>query len=328
MNLYDILGVSKDASHDEIKAAYRLLAKKYHPDKNKDPDAIDRFKEVQSAYEILIDGQKRQEYDSLTLSEKLELYDALKTYFSTVAPKYTTTYNEFIKNYYGDENDLKKDVNMFNIKGIYDKFFSNFYKKLAESIIELDDIPVYSSLRAKDNIDLNIYHVIYTTVSEKYDNVYREIIVKRKSTSSESRYYVPLREEVWTLFGAGEVGAFGKVGDVIISIKNISDDRFIPLSYFDLAINVNVSLYEYLYGNVVNVILPNGKNIPFDLPPCIDRAPFFTIKELGMPYDDSFGVSIINKTNVKRGDLYLHFKIKDIEHHKDKIREIFPPIRS
>jgi DnaJ-class molecular chaperone len=328
MNLYDILGVSKDASHDEIKSSYRTLAKKYHPDKNKDPDAIDRFKEVQSAYEILSDGQKRHEYDSLTSSEKLELYDALKSYFSTVAPNYADTYNEFVKNYYGDEDELKNDVNMFNLKGIYDKFFNNFYKRLAESIIELDDIPVYSSSKGKNNVDLNIYHVIYTTVSEKYDNVYREIVVRRKSTSSESRYYVPLREDVWTLFGAGEVGTFGKVGDVIISIKCTSDDHFIPLSYFDLAINVDVSLYDYLYGNVVNVVLPNGKIFPFDMPSCIDRAPFFTIKELGMPYDDSFGVSIIDKNNVKRGDLYLHFKIKDIEKYKDEIREIFPPIRS
>jgi DnaJ-class molecular chaperone len=45
-NYYDILGVSKDASPDDIKSAYRRLAKKYHPDVNKEPDAAEKFKEV------------------------------------------------------------------------------------------------------------------------------------------------------------------------------------------------------------------------------------------------------------------------------------------
>ena len=63
-NYYDILGVDKNASEDEIKSAYRKLAKKYHPDLNKDnPEAATKFKEVAEAYEVLGDSTKRSNYD-------------------------------------------------------------------------------------------------------------------------------------------------------------------------------------------------------------------------------------------------------------------------
>jgi len=60
---YEILGVSRSATEEEIKKAFRRLARQYHPDVNKDKGAEDRFKEVNEAYEVLGDAQKRQAYD-------------------------------------------------------------------------------------------------------------------------------------------------------------------------------------------------------------------------------------------------------------------------
>ena len=62
---YDILGVKRDATETEIKSAYRKLARKYHPDVNKTKEAESKFKDINEAYEVLGDKQKRQRYDSL-----------------------------------------------------------------------------------------------------------------------------------------------------------------------------------------------------------------------------------------------------------------------
>lgn len=60
---YEILGVSREANDDDLKKAYRKLAMQYHPDRNREPDAEERFKEISEAYEVLTDERKRATYD-------------------------------------------------------------------------------------------------------------------------------------------------------------------------------------------------------------------------------------------------------------------------
>ena len=60
---YEVLGVDKNATEADIKSAFRKLAKKYHPDVSKEPDAAEKFKEAQEAYAVLSDKEKRAQYD-------------------------------------------------------------------------------------------------------------------------------------------------------------------------------------------------------------------------------------------------------------------------
>ena len=64
-NYYEILGVDRKASEDDIKKAYRKLVRKYHPDVSKDPDAVAKTSEINIAYETLHDKEKRAEYDEM-----------------------------------------------------------------------------------------------------------------------------------------------------------------------------------------------------------------------------------------------------------------------
>ena len=65
--LYDILGVSRSSSEQEIKKSYRKLAMKYHPDRNKAPEAETKFKKISMAYDVLSDKEKKEKYDNFGL---------------------------------------------------------------------------------------------------------------------------------------------------------------------------------------------------------------------------------------------------------------------
>lgn len=74
-DFYQILGVSRDASPEDIKKAYRRLARSYHPDVSKAPDAEERFKKISQAYEVLSDPEKRRAYDALGARRPGERFD-------------------------------------------------------------------------------------------------------------------------------------------------------------------------------------------------------------------------------------------------------------
>lgn len=96
-NLYDILGVVSSASQDEIRKAYRKLAAQFHPDRNPDPAAVDRFRDIQKAYEVIGKSERRELYDKhgdIALNPNFQGFEA-------TPEERAREYNDFFSNFSG-----------------------------------------------------------------------------------------------------------------------------------------------------------------------------------------------------------------------------------
>lgn len=140
-NYYEILGISFDANKDEIKKSFRNLAKKYHPDKNKDnKEAYRKFQEVSEAYEILGSEDSKKKYDEKLASFRTKNSNEHKEKSRTSSNKDNTSkdvnlgnLDSVFESFFGfngktndvDKNKIKNNKNPMDTNDIFERFFSN-----------------------------------------------------------------------------------------------------------------------------------------------------------------------------------------------------------
>jgi len=142
---YEVLGVSKNASENEIRSKFRKLALKYHPDKNKSPDAAVRFKEISEAYAVLSDKDKRRVYD---------LYG-----HAGVSDRYST--DDIFKGARINLDDILKDFGLGGYDSLFGRDvsgFGDFIKSRGRDIVHDTTITLEDALKGKKvEIDVTKY---------------------------------------------------------------------------------------------------------------------------------------------------------------------------
>lgn len=124
---YELLGVSRDASENEIKKAFRRLAIKYHPDKNKDPDAQKKFVKIANAYETLADKDKRQRYDMFgeeNGGEQHQPFDYQSFYSSEGTGHFHFNFDDIFKEFGGHDDDGDSFFSGFHGHDMFSDMFS------------------------------------------------------------------------------------------------------------------------------------------------------------------------------------------------------------
>lgn len=313
MDYYNILQVAPDATLSEIKDSYRKLVVKYHPDKNNNSDSHAKFIDINTAYQVLSDDNRRSEYDRLNIYQRGQLYDLLKyslEHFDFFSEN-KDLFKSIVEYYYGNENDFRKDVNNFNFKNIYNRFYANYYN-IWNSEINDTDIPLYNKDIASvdvNNYDKDIYGIIYTNLSDRYSNKYKKLKVTRQSDNTTETFIVPLIMSNIIIPQKGEkILSNEKYGDIIIKIICEEHPEYTQINDTDIVTIKYITLYQYLYGGDINLILPDNNELNVTFDSFINKTPIICLSNKGLPILDNNDEII--KTN---GNLYIYFKIKEID---------------
>jgi DnaJ-class molecular chaperone len=294
MDFYKILNINKNASSIEIKRAYKKMALKYHPDKNKSVNSINKFHQIKLAYDTLIDNSKREEYDSMTNFQKEQISNMIEEYIINKSPEYSCFYNNVINSLYNNKDEFQDDINNFNFKGIYQRFRNKINKN-------------YKNWFEQNEFDEKNKKVINIkcTLLQKYKDMYKKIKIKNK------QIVIPLRENQ-ILYDK-----------YIININTDLDPVYDIINDNDLIVKKNVSLYDYIYGGRINFIHLDNSEIELDYNSNISKNPIYKINKKGLPYtyiDNSSDLCEykISDSIIKRGDLYIHLNVTDIDQYKKK----------
>ncbi|MFN3403528.1 MAG: DnaJ C-terminal domain-containing protein [Cytophagaceae bacterium] len=282
---YKILGVSKNASNDDIKKAYKKLAVKYHPDKNPDnKTAEEKFKEVNEAYSVIGDPDKRKKYDEMGANWKY--YEQMK--------------NQSHGNYGGGQ------AYDFGGAGFDADNFADFF----ENIFGGGKAGFKRGWSTSDGEDLQAHAEI--TLEEAYAGTERIL------ETGNSKLRLKLKPgmyngQVIKLKGkGGAAGRGGVPGDLYITI-NIKPHPLFERKDDDLYTDLKVDLYTAMLGGKAFVNTLKG-TIKLDIPKGTENGKVLRLKGLGMP---------VYGSKDKFGDLYAKVNIQLPENLNKKEEELF-----
>lgn len=294
---YSILGVSKTASQDEIQRAYRKLARKYHPDINKAGDAEEKFKQINEAYEVLGDPEKRLTYDQLgsgrdgqSANQSYQGGDNVHFHFTNADPG---QFSDFFQNLFGGGGWDLSSASEFRGGGV-------------------------RRSRGHDHeTTINI------SLADAYHGAKKSIELERVEQGSDGRpvktrrsYDITVPQGVTDgslirLTGQGGSGSGGgEAGDLFLRVTILPDSRF-TLNGHDLSTTVDIAPWEAALGAKVLVPTVDGR-INLSVPAGSQSGHTLRVRGKGMPVAPG-----------RHADLLVIIRIVVPQHLSAKERRLF-----
>lgn len=341
---YKILGIQKGTSEDEIKKAYRKQALKYHPDKNKSPDAEEKFKEIAEAYDVLSDPKKKDIYDQFG-------EEGLKGGGGGGAPNGSS----FQYTFHGDPHAVFAEF--FGGRNPFDMFFG---QRNGDDDMDMDDDPLssfggftsmggipgmqgmggmhgmgampgFQRTRTAKKQDPPVMHELKVSLEEIFTGCTKKMKICRKRLNPDRRTSrnedTILTIEIKKGWKEGTKITFPKEGDetpnnIPADIIFVLKDK--PHSVFkrdgsDIIFKSKISLREALCGCTVIVPTLDHRNIPLVFKDIVQPGTKRRISGEGLP---------LPKQPDRRGDLVLEVEVRFPDNlsqaTKEKLKELLP----
>lgn len=292
---YQILGVEADASAEQIKKAYRKLALETHPDHNPDdPKAEERFKRISEAYGVLIDPQKRSQYDQYRRLSSSGHYDRNRQ--SGFQYSQEDILRDFFASRYAQDifSDLQREFQRMGFR-FDDRFFNRVFfgdKTIFFQSVLWSSPGSFKVYRYGAKTDSSSGQVKYTTEPKE--------IGIQQGLKGIVKAGVSMLIESGKKAGKHLLGKLlgKKDSDYPDNARSVEDGNRSNVTY-----QLSISSIEASRGTTVQVELPyfdGGKRLSVNIPPGVKTGTKLRIKDMGRPYP--------NRSRA-RGDLYLHIQV-------------------
>jgi len=280
---YEVLGVSKKASAEDIKKAYRKLAMQYHPDRNPgDRKAEERFKEFNEAYQVLSDDKKRTRYDQLGSS--------YSDWQGRGAPG-DFNWGDWVSQQGGQGGATQVNINdLFG--GAGGSPFSDFFSSI------FGGVGGARQARPRQRMAPQYQQTVGISLKEAYHGTKRQLQVgdrvKEVTLPAGARTGTKVR-----VSGAGPVGPDGQPSDIYLLV-DVADDPTYERKGNDLHTTSKIDVFVAILGGSTQVDTLSGK-VVLTIPPGTQPEQVFRIAGRGMPH--------LKDPNT-RGDLYVRIKVQ------------------
>jgi len=290
---YEVMGLSRDASQDDIKRAYRKLARKYHPDVSKETDAEQKFKELGEAYEVLKDPEKRAAYDQLGMNWKAGQdfrpppgWDqGFEFHGGDFSGADTSQFSDFFESLFGGG---------FGRGGGHREFHMRGQDTYAKVLVDLEDA----------------YHGAARSLSLQHTELDQDGRPQLRTRTLNVRIPKGIREgQHIRLAGQGGAGVGkGGAGDLYLQVE-FRPHPFYRVEGRDVYLDLPIAPWEAALGATVKAPTPAGL-VDLKIPAASSSGRKLRLKERGIPGDPP-------------GDLYVVVQVAVPPVHTDEAKAAF-----